>query len=84
MKKYKILSLALIPLISLVLFLVLGKSNGETAIMWGLFYMFATFILSLVSIILILIQKYRKDGLYLLLSMGFLTLVGLGVCSGLM
>ena len=84
MKKYKVLSLALIPLISLVLFLVLGNSNSETAIIWGMFYMFATFILSLVSIVLILIQKYRKDGLYLLLSMGLLTLVGFGVCSGMM
>ena len=79
MKLRKIHFLLLIPSLALILLLI--NANVESGIMWGLIYILLLPVYTLISIILICIDKYRTDGLHLLLGVGILALVGFSICS---
>lgn len=78
--KHTKLFFLLIPFLSLLV-LILGR-NSESAIMAGLLYMFSLFILGILSLILIVSQKTRQEGLLMLLGLGILLVIGFAVCSG--
>jgi len=78
--KHTKLYFLLIPFLSLLV-LILGR-NSESAIMAGLLYMFSLFILGILSLILIVSQKTRQEGLLMLLGLGILLVIGFAVCSG--
>jgi len=78
--KHTKLYFLLIPFLSLLV-LILGR-NSESAIMAGLLYMFSLFILGILSLILIVSQKTRQEGLLMLLGLGIILVIGFAVCSG--
>ncbi len=68
-----------LPLLCLILLLI--NNGNEAFIVWGLLYIALLPIYALVSLVLIAIEKYRKDGLHLLLGTGILALLGFTICS---
>jgi hypothetical protein len=82
MKEHKVLLILLIPAFSLLMLVLMGN-HGESAIIWGLLYLFLLFVYFLAGLIMLAIEKQRKNGLFLLLGVGILMVIGFGVCSGL-
>ncbi len=84
MKDHKVLLILIFPAIAFILFLLSSQGGGEAGIMWGLLYLFLLFVYFLAGLIMLVMDKHRKNGLLLLLGVGVLGIVGFGVCSGFM
>ena len=84
MKQRKILWILILPVIAFILFLLGSSGGGEAAILWGLIYFFLLLVIFLAGIIMLVMEPHRQNGLYLLLGVGVLGIVGFGVCSGFM